>query len=193
MQGPQAGPIEPRASPPLFELPMPLTPSQISTATRCPQANVEAVWPLIVAALEEQGIRSDLVEVAVAATVAVETGVFLPIRERRASTMQMQLRELQDRYWSSGYYGRGFVQLTWEKNYVATGKALGVDLAQNPDKALEPSIAARALAHFFASHRIHVAADLHDWRAVRRLVNGGYHGWDPFNQIVCALLEVLGE
>lgn len=44
------------------------------------------------------------------------------------------------------FYGRGFVQLTWEDNYRrATDelglKAQGVDLVKTPDKALDPDIA----------------------------------------------------
>lgn len=41
------------------------------------------------------------------------------------------------------YYGRGYVQLTWEKNYKRLGKALGMgdDLHIHPAKALEPDTA----------------------------------------------------
>lgn len=44
------------------------------------------------------------------------------------------------------YYGRGYVQLTWEENYKrATDElglmAMGIDLVQTPDKALDPEIA----------------------------------------------------
>jgi hypothetical protein len=39
------------------------------------------------------------------------------------------------------YYGRGFVQLTLHENYERMGNLLGVDLVNNPEKALEPDIA----------------------------------------------------
>lgn len=47
------------------------------------------------------------------------------------------------------WYGRGYVQLTWEENYKAMDKELGLNgvLAKNPDKALEPDIAARVLVN----------------------------------------------
>jgi len=39
------------------------------------------------------------------------------------------------------YCGRGYVQLTWKVNYERAGKALGFDLVNNPDKAMDPDIA----------------------------------------------------
>lgn len=43
------------------------------------------------------------------------------------------------------YYGRGHVQLTWEKNYRVTGEKLGIDLIDNPDLMLDPEVSARVL------------------------------------------------
>jgi putative chitinase len=40
------------------------------------------------------------------------------------------------------YYGRGFVQLTWEANYRKASAVVAVDLVAHPDKALELPIAA---------------------------------------------------
>lgn len=44
------------------------------------------------------------------------------------------------------YYGRGFVQLTWEENYRKMGSKIGFDLlGGNKERALEPAIAAEIL------------------------------------------------
>lgn len=164
----------------------------IAHAARCPLRHVEEAWPLVVSALEELGIHSAMVEIAAAATIAVETGSFLPLRERRASReRQPELWAAQNRYWESGFYGRGFIQLTWDRNYREYSKALGRDLVMYPDLMLEPVHAAKALAHFFKRTRIDEAANAQDWRSVRRLVNGGFNGWDAFNTVVCELLEAL--
>ena len=40
------------------------------------------------------------------------------------------------------YYGRGFVQLTWERNYIVAGKALGFDLQNQPELAKVLEVAA---------------------------------------------------
>lgn len=43
------------------------------------------------------------------------------------------------------YHGRGFSQLTWKDNYRKASKVTGVDLVANPDRALEPVIAANII------------------------------------------------
>ena len=43
------------------------------------------------------------------------------------------------------YCGRGYVQLTWKNNYAKAGKVVGVDLVAQPDRAMEPAIAATIL------------------------------------------------
>lgn len=77
------------------------------------------------------------------------------------------------------YYGRGFVQLTWDFNYKNAGDKLGIDLYNNPDMALQPVIAAkilvkgmiegwftgRKLSDFFNETKT-------DWVNARRIING---------------------
>lgn len=43
------------------------------------------------------------------------------------------------------YYGRGLVQLTWETNYINMGAILGIDLKNNPDLALNMSVAVQIM------------------------------------------------
>lgn len=62
---------------------------------------------------------------------------FGPLKEQRASqARQPKLYELQNRYWLSGYYGRGPIQLTWKNNYKLFEKLTGADLVNNPDLLL---------------------------------------------------------
>ena len=167
-----------------------LTPDQVAAATGCPQRNVAAHWPNLTAALAEFGIDSLAVEVAAAATVAIETSAFLPIRERRADPKkQPKLWARQERYWPSGYFGRGFIQLTWRGNYLEAGEALGLDLVGMPELALDSTVAARVLALYFKAHGIPAAAETGDWKRVRRLVNGGLTDYDRFLCAVQALQE----
>lgn len=75
------------------------------------------------------------------ATIGWETGwTFAPIEERRASNNQQDIRRIQDRYWNTGYFGRGYVQLTWRENYKKMGDILGVNLVNNPEELLKPKI-----------------------------------------------------
>ena len=71
----------------------------------------------------------------VLATVAWETAyTYEPITEYGSESYLM----------SKAYYpfiGRGYVQLTWRDNYLKFGKALGLDLVNNPKLANVPIIA----------------------------------------------------
>ena len=49
------------------------------------------------------------------------------------------------------YYGRGFVQLTWERNYETMSDLLGIDFVHHPDLALELDNATNIM--FLASSR----------------------------------------
>ena len=177
---------------------MPLFADQVASATRCPADDVAANWPLIQAALDERGIRTDLVEVAAAATIAVETArTFRPVHERLASAeRQPELAARQAQY--TPFTGRGFVQITWQRNYQDAGQALGLDLVSNPDAALDPGVSARILAWFFATHptpehNVATAANAGRWDLVRQRVNGGMNNWDEFKGFVDELLGVCGD
>jgi putative chitinase len=43
------------------------------------------------------------------------------------------------------YYGRGLVQLTWYENYDLMGRLLGIELLNNPELALDPTIAIKIM------------------------------------------------
>jgi predicted chitinase len=92
---------------------------------------------------------------------------------------QPALYAAQNRYWGTGYWGRGFIQVTWKSNYQKLGKLLGLDLVRNPDHLLDEHVAAEALVlgmelglyttrklnDYFNDHRT-------DWVNARRIVNG---------------------
>jgi predicted chitinase len=149
-----------------------LSPAQISAATKAAPENVAVNWPLIVEALERNGINWPLVQAGMAATIAIETGNFKPRAEALAKDTNSRVYQLQMKYWPKGYYGRGYIQLTGEKNYIAAGNALKIDLAGNPNLALQPKIAARIAAWFFKANGIHNFCMVSDWEKVRRAVNG---------------------
>lgn len=82
------------------------------------------------------------------------------------------------------YYGRGLVQLTWERNYKVMSTLLGIDLVNNPDLALEPEVAVQILFEGMlrgASGRGDFTGKAledyfndktEDWVNARRIING---------------------
>lgn len=106
---------------------------------------------------------------------------FRPIREIRAIEGS-PVRQMQDRYWLSGYYGRGYIQLTWQRNYKIWSDITGADLVKNPDKALEPEISAFILVKgmnegLFTGKRLnqYIVGEKCDYFNARRTVNGVFH------------------
>lgn len=77
----------------------------------------------------------------VLATSYHETGIngnhFVPVKEGRERASSPR-RANQDKYWGTGFYGRGQVQTTWKENYLKLGKGLGVGdmFVKNPDLLL---------------------------------------------------------
>lgn len=67
------------------------------------------------------------------------------IPEKRSAPGTTIWDEYQVNYWSSGYYGRGYPQLTWKDNYRKMGEIIGVDLVGNPDLALVPKYSAQIM------------------------------------------------
>lgn len=77
------------------------------------------------------------------------------------------------------YYGRGYVQLTWAKNYREAGERLGLPLYDDPDMVMVPKIAARILVRgsmegWFTDHELgdHIEDTGADYRNARRVING---------------------
>ncbi|WP_299680079.1 glycoside hydrolase family 19 protein [uncultured Tenacibaculum sp.] len=77
------------------------------------------------------------------------------------------------------YYGRGYVQLTWRKNYQKYSDILEIDLVDNPDLALDQEIATKILFHgmingVFTGKALkdYFNENKSDWYNARRIVNG---------------------
>jgi len=130
---------------------------------RTPTDVMQEMYPLIMSALEEEGLDDEQMELYTFATMNAEVPGGLPIPEYYGSTA---------RY--APYYGRGYIQLTWQETYRAAGEALGIDLEGNPDLALEPENAARILAWYLDSRedRIRTQLNAGNLTEARVVVNG---------------------
>ena len=128
--------------------------------------------------------------IATIATIGTEVGSFAPIHEYGDNAYFTRMyegrKDLGNIYPGDGakYHGRGFIQLTGRHNYQKYGNALGVDLVNNPDLALNPTVSARILALYFKERGVASAAERQDWTGVRKAVNGGLNGWDRFISLV---------
>lgn len=135
--------------------------------------------PHIIRAIEEHGITMPTQIAYILATVAHECS-FRCIEEIRAKE-GTAVRKMQDRYWPSGYYGRGFCQLTWGFNYEKFGKLLNIPLKENPELALEPYYSAEILVlgmrdGLFSGKKLsdYIYEGHTDYIRARRTVNGNF-------------------
>ncbi len=103
---------------------------------------IEAIkWECTV---QEIGLKTQIAYVL--ATTEWETArTFEPVRE--AFWLSEEWRKENFRYYP--YYGRGYVQLTWEKNYKAYGEILGIDLVGSPDLAMNENVSLFVMVHGF--------------------------------------------
>jgi hypothetical protein len=118
----------------------------------------------------------------VLATVQWETAqTWKPVRE--AYWYSEDWRKSHLRYYP--YYGRGYVQLTWQSNYEKYRDILMLDLVNNPDIALRPDAALFVLVHGFRTGGFtgreltdYVNASHTDFVGARRCINGTDHAED---------------
>ncbi|AKL13283.1 TPA: glycoside hydrolase family 19 protein [Kluyvera intermedia] len=76
------------------------------------------------------------------------------------------------------YRGRGLKQVTFRANYDACGKALGLDLVNNPDLLLLDQNAARSAGWFWSVNNCNSFADKDDIVGLTKRINGGTNGLD---------------
>jgi len=99
----------------------------------------------IARALDRYG-DGDLRKLVYMLAVAWHESRLQPIREIRAAP-GTTVYEIQNGYWHTGFFGRGYVQLSLRLNYEKMSRFLGVDLVSNPDLALQPWYAAQIMVY----------------------------------------------
>lgn len=77
------------------------------------------------------------------------------------------------------YFGRGYVQLTWARNYRTMGKALGLPLYAQPDLALKYDVAYKIMSYGMThgaftgvALRRYINEGKTDYQNARKIING---------------------
>lgn len=90
-----------------------------------------------------------------------------------------QLTWVKRDYWSGGFFGRGFLQITHEDNYRKAGRAIGVNLVKEPSLALDPVISAKIAVKgmkegWFTGKKLsdYITLSRSDFAMARAIVNG---------------------
>lgn len=132
---------------------------------------------LIIKVGKQHGLLRNQLAYALATAEWETNKTFLPVKEGYWLKNAEEWRKKNLRYYP--WYGRGFVQLTWEDNYKKAGKKLNKDLTTNPDKVMEPEISAQILIigmkeGWFTGKKLsdYITLKTSDFVNARRIING---------------------
>lgn len=132
------------------------------------------------AACAEFGISTNGRRAAFLANVAVESGELRYTREIADGTAYELRTDLGNTQPGDGprFKGRGLLQITGRTNYAACGKALGLDLIENPSLLEVPAGACRSAAWYWKTHGLNELADQEMFGSICHRINGGYNALD---------------
>lgn len=176
-----------------------------------PAGYINRYWHIQLMAMDELGLATRPMLLMAIATIAAETGNFdITVREgvsqyntspeARAKGHFFDLYDNRTDLGNTGkpdgytYRGGGAVQLTGRFNYREIGGKMGIALEDSPEFISHPIVSARALALFIKSKedKIGFALASSDYKMARRLVNGGNHGLERFQEAYIRGLQVIG-
>lgn len=90
------------------------------------------------------------------------------------------------------YKGRGPIQLTGRFNYRQAGKALGLDLEEHPEKAIDPEAGCRIAGWYWNTRKLNAFADTGEFEAITKKINGGLNGQAQREQYYQKAKDVFG-
>lgn len=131
---------------------------------------------------EKSGINSVNRIAGFLSQIGVESGEFLYVKELGADSYFSKYepgtsigKNLGNTQKGDGarYKGRGLIQVTGRANYAACGKALGIDLINNPELLEQPKYAVDSAGWYWDTRNINAACDVDDIVKITKLVNGG--------------------
>jgi putative chitinase len=91
------------------------------------------------------------------------------------------------------YKGRGLLQLTGRANYAEYGKALGVDLENNPALAAAPALSLKIACEYWKRRKLNADCDRDDIRTTTRKINGGFNGLEDRSNYIRKAKEALAR
>lgn len=130
---------------------------------------------LIIEKAREAGLLRNQLAYVLATAYWETARTMEPVRE--AYWLSENWRRNNLRYYP--WYGRGFVQLTWQRNYLHAGQQLDRDFITNPDAVMEPDASAEILVigsrdGWFTGRKLsdYITLQKSDYIGARRVING---------------------
>jgi len=153
--------------------------------------------PYINSAMTGGGITTRRRQAAFLAQVGHESGSLVYMEEIASGAAYEGRKDLGNTQPGDGkrYKGRGPIQITGRANYDAAGKALGLDLINNPTQAATPEVGFRLAVWFWNRAGLNTYADQNTQSAfdsITRKINGGLNGKADRDSRWASAKRVLG-
>jgi len=134
--------------------------------------------PYMDQAMSDAGINTPARKAAFLAQLGHESGSLRYMQEIASGAAYEGRRDLGNTQPGDGrrFKGRGPIQLTGRANYIAAGKALGLDLVNHPELAATPAVGFKTSAWFWKTHGLNQLADSGQFDQITRRINGGQNG-----------------
>lgn len=145
------------------------------------------------AAMAEFNINTKPRQAAFLAQIGHESGQLRYTREIASGDAYEGRKDLGNTWPGDGrrYKGRGLLQITGRTNVLACGKALGLDLENNPELLELPENACRSAGWFWSTRGCNELADTGDQIKVTKKINGGTNGLADRLALFEAAVKVL--
>ncbi len=142
------------------------------------QARATQLLPHLNKAMIEGGITTKRRQAAFLAQLAHESVGLTAFEEFASGAKYEGNKGLGNIYRGDGvrYKGRGPIQLTGRYNYRAAGRALGIDLENNPKRAADIDVGFRVAVWYWNSRNLSAYADAGSFDTITKRINGGYNG-----------------
>jgi putative chitinase len=159
--------------------------------------------PFLNKAMDTYEINNRLRKAAFLAQIAYESGELRYLEEIWGPTEAQLLYEPEsylarvlgntDPGDGERFKGRGAIQITGRRNYTRYGEMLGVDLIANPTIATTPQIAFSTAAAFWQTNGLNELADIEDFGAITRIINGGLNGYEERCRYYQRAMDVIED
>ena len=156
---------------------------------------INALEEVIGATLDKYAIDTRLRDAHFLAQACEESDGFCTTEEYASGAAYEGRADLGNTQKGDGrlFKGRGLFQLTGRSNYESYGKALGLDLVNNPALAAEPVNSLLIACEFWLRNNLDVPADNDDLISITKRINGGLNGIDARRTYLVAAKAALAR
>lgn len=160
-----------------------------------PAAKRQLYLPYLNEALQEFEIGTYLRASAFLAQLAHESAELRYFEEIASGKAYEGRKDLGNTQPGDGvkYKGHGPIQITGRANHTACGKALGLDLVNNPTLITLPPNAFRSAGWFWDTRGLNALADQRLFKAITKKINGGFNGLADRQKYYDRALRVIPE